>query len=183
MTDLNSQPQITPNQPALVPAKRSFFRSKWFIGGAIILTGIVGFGLGKISHFRHHGGWGYMMSDRGMGSSFMQTRAEYGINRLLSSVDATVEQKTRITAVAQRTIAEMQSLRQVRREVRDKLATALKAPQVDRAGIEELRTKQLQLAESMSKKMQDSLLEAAEILNPTQRAALVDRWQARRWRG
>jgi periplasmic protein CpxP/Spy len=180
MTDMNTQPVA----PAPVPTpKRRFFRSRWFMAGAFILTGAAGFGLGKASSFRHHGGWGYMMSERGMDSSRMQSRAEYGINRVLSSVDATVEQKTKITAIVQKTMGEMQPLRDVRRDIRDKLSAALKSSTVDRASIENLRSKQLLMAETISKKMQDTLIEVAEILSPSQRAQLVDRWQSRRWRG
>jgi periplasmic protein CpxP/Spy len=191
MTDINTQPN-TPANP--LPAKRSIFRRTWFIVGAVVLTGIVGFGLGKASSFRHFGSWGHMMSEHGMGSSRMmgehgmggsqmQTRAEYRINRLLTSVDATAEQKAKVTTIVQKAMGDMQSMRQVRRDTMDKLSVALRSPIVDSSAIETLRKTQLQMAETMSKKMQETLLEAAEVLSPAQRAQLVDRWQSRRWRG
>jgi periplasmic protein CpxP/Spy len=182
MSDLNSQPSAAPVQPVANPPKRSFFSSRWFIVSAVILTGVVGFGLGKMSHLRHHAGFAMMMSGKGDPAK-MQSRIEYRLNRVLSTVDATEDQKKQITAIILKRMNDMQPLRQVRNDVREKLAAALKSPKIDRAGIEQLRTQQLQLAESMWKTMQDSLVEAAEILSPSQRAALVDRWQARRWRG
>jgi Spy/CpxP family protein refolding chaperone len=182
MSDMNSQPSAAPAQPAAAPAKRGFFSSRWFIVSAVILTGVVGFGLGKLSHLRQHMGFAMMMSGKGDPAK-IQARVEHRLNRVLSTVDATEDQKKQITAIILKRMNDMQPLRQVRNEVREKLATALKSPRIDRAGIEQLRTQQLQLAENMSKGIQDSLLEAAEILSPSQRVALIDRWQARRWRG
>jgi periplasmic protein CpxP/Spy len=192
MTDNTTSQDNTPvlPQPAPpVPARKSFFKNPWVIAGAFVLTGIAGFGLGKASSFRgHHMGWaGYGMS-RGMDSSSMNSRAEYGINRVLSSVDATVEQKNRITTLVQSALAEMQPMRQSFRDGREKLAAALKATTIDRTGVEALRAEQLQKAEVLSRKMQDTLLNAADILSPAQRAQLVERWQsrashARGWRG
>ena len=47
--------------------------------------------------------------------------------------------------------------------------------QVDRAAIERLRSEQLALAETASKRISQALGDAAEVLNPEQRRTLVDR--------
>jgi periplasmic protein CpxP/Spy len=182
MTDINAP---TPNPvsppPVTPPARKSFFRSGWFVAGALVLTGFVGFGLGKVTSYRgfHHG---FGMS-RGMDQGERQSRMQSGLQRMLGAVDATPEQRDKITAIARSAMQEMQPLRQVQRDIRDKLAAALKSATVDRAAIELLRAQQLQMAEGLSKKMSDSLLAAADVLTPSQRAQLVDRWQSRRWRG
>ena len=188
MTDNNtptpnpaSAPPVSPAAISPPAARRSFFRSGWFVAGALALTGFVGFGLGKVSSYRgfYHG---FGMS-RGLDQGERQSRLQSGLQRMLGAVDATPEQRDRITAIVRSALQDMQPLRQAQRDIRDRLATALKAANVDRVAIEQLRSQQLQMAEGLSKKMSDSLLAAADVLTPSQRAQLVERWQSRRWRG
>jgi periplasmic protein CpxP/Spy len=182
MTDDNTaSPNPVSPPPAPQPGRKSFFRNRWIIAGAFVLTGFAGFGLGKVTGHRgfHHG---FGMS-RGMDQGDRQSRLQSGLQRMLGTVDATPEQRDRITAIARSAMQEMQPLRQAQRDIRSKLAAALKSETVDRSAIGQLRTQQLAMAEGLSKTMSDSLLAAADVLTPSQRAQLVERWQSRRWRG
>jgi periplasmic protein CpxP/Spy len=63
------------------------------------------------------------------------------------------------------------------------LREVLAAQTVDRARLETLRAEQMQLADATSKRITEAVAEAAEVLNPAQRAELsrqIERWQ--RWR-
>ncbi|MFM9974236.1 MAG: Spy/CpxP family protein refolding chaperone [Beijerinckiaceae bacterium] len=174
MTDDTSTPvSATPQQPA----RRRFFRNRWFLAGAIVVTGLVGFGLGKATSHR-----GYDHAYR-MSGEDGQARVQSGLQRVLGKIDATPEQREKITAIVRSAMLDLQPMRQSLRLSREKLTTTLKAETIDRAAIEQLRRQQLEMTEMLSRKMSEALVSAAEALTPSQRAQLVDRWQSRRWRG
>ena len=56
----------------------------------------------------------------------------------------------------------------------------LAAPSIDRAQIESIRVQQLQLADTATRRMTQAMTDAAEVLNPDQRAKLVAKWQQHR---
>ena len=181
----NSAPD--PNRPTDQAGKRrdcnrrGYRRRGWVLVGAALVTGLIGFGLGRVTGARWHG-YGFGMHQQLDGEAAMR-RAEAGINRVLSRVDGTPEQKARIAEIAKAAIKDLQPMRETFRGSRDKLAAALKAEKVDRAAIEQLRAEQLALGETASKRASQALADAAEVLSPVQRAALIDRWQRRSWRG
>lgn len=118
---------------------------------------------------RHHG--------------FFPGRIERMVDRALDRVDASSEQRQKITRIAERTADELFALRDKHIEGRRQLREALAAQTIDRAKLEALRSEQMQLAEAASKRITDAVAEAAEALNPAQRAELsrqIERWQ--RWR-
>ena len=159
---------------------RRYRRSGWVLVVAALVTGLIGFGVGRATGARWHGhGFGMHQSS---GEATMR-RAEWGINRMLSAVDGTPEQKARITEIAKAAIKDLQPMRETMRGSRDKLAAALKAEKVDRAAIEQLRADQLALGETASRRVSQALSDAAEVLTAAQRATLVERWQRRSWRG
>lgn len=181
----NSAPD--PNQPAdqsgiLRECRHVGRRHRgWVLLGAALVTGLIGFGIGRATGARWHGhGFGIHQQ---LDSEAAMRRAEAGINRVLSRVDGTPEQKARIAEIAKAAIKDLQPMRDTFRASRDKLAAALKAEKVDRAAIEQLRAEQLALGEAASKRASQALADAAEVLTPAQRATLVDRWQRRSWRG
>ena len=181
----NSAPD--PNQAADQSGKRrdgdrrSYRRRGWVLVGAALVTGLIGFGLGRATGARWHG-HGFGMHHQ-LDSEAAMRRAETGINRVLSRLDGTPEQKARIAEIAKAAIKDLQPMRETFRGSRDKLATTLKAEKVDRAAIEQLRSEQLALGEAASKRASQALADAAEVLTPAQRAALIERWQRRSWRG
>lgn len=193
MTDTNSTPN-TPQPSAPETGRRDCSRNafsgrrRWLALGAVLVIGLVGFGIGRATswHSARHFGQGFgsgIGMHRTMDAETAARRADVGINRVLSNVDATPEQKAKIAEIAKAAIKDLMPLRETHNGLRDKLAAALKSEKIDRAQIEQLRTEQLALGETLSKRAAQALSDAADLLTPPQRAKLVERWQSRSWRG
>ena len=180
----NSQP--TGPSPAPGPPEgrrgcgRHGRRRGWVLLTIGLVTGVIGFGLGRATGRWHGPGFGM---HRQLDGEAIMRRAEAVTNRILGHVDGTPEQKTKIAEIAKAAIKDLQPMRAAFHGARDKLAAALKAEKVDRAAIEQLRTEQVALGETASKRASQALTDAAEVLTPQQRATLVERWQRRSWRG
>jgi Spy/CpxP family protein refolding chaperone len=107
---------------------------------------------------------------------------EWAIDRALWSVDATAEQRKKITAIAERAADDIYALREQHLAGRQQIRQALAAATVDRAKIEALRAEQMKLADTASQRITAALVEAAEVLTPEQRADLARRIERRqRW--
>jgi Spy/CpxP family protein refolding chaperone len=138
----------------------------------------------------HHGfdgprGWGphRMMTD-GPGGAHMLFPGpiERGVERLAWATDASTEQKQKMTAIAQKAADDIYPLRQQHLEARKQVVATLAAPTVDRAKLEQLRTDQMKLADTATKRVTDAVADIADVLTPAQRADLAqrfERWQ--RW--
>lgn len=182
MSDPNATQNGTPNPGAPGESRwRRFRRSGWTLVGVAVLTGLIGFGAGRATGARWHG-HAFGMHQQFGGETTMR-RAEWGIDRMLSRVDGTAEQKAKISEIARAAIRDLAPMREQFRGGRDRLATALRAETFDRAKIEQLRADQLALGETVSKRVSQAIADAAEVLTPGQRATLVERWQRRSWRG
>ena len=79
---------------------------------------------------RHHGG-----SQAAMDPAKMDQRIESMVQRMLGRVNATEEQRTKVTAIAKQAAADLRTLRGTRGELRTKAMALLAAPTVDRAAI------------------------------------------------
>jgi Spy/CpxP family protein refolding chaperone len=113
---------------------------------------------------------------------FFGGRMERMVDRALWSVDATREQRDKVTTIFERAADDVFALRAQHLEGRRQIREALAAPTVDRARIEAVRGDQMKLAETASKRITDAFADAAEVLTPEQRAQLarrIERWQ--RW--
>jgi periplasmic protein CpxP/Spy len=195
MSDINQtpqQPQASVGAPAPVPTRR-FTGSRWFIGAVIVSVGLIGFGVGRVTGWRHDRmGYSQMYGyGPGMHRHMDGRRGGFGfgpegfIDGALGSVNATPEQKQRVTQIVQGVMSEMRPMREQRRVVRDRLTALMTAETIDRAAIEKLRTEQLATAEAVTKRWSVAIAEAAEVLTPAQRQQLVERFENRRrlWRG
>ncbi len=156
-------------------------RRGWIAAGTVLLIGLAGFGIGRAtSHpWRSFGPGMHGAFDPNTASQ----RAGKGINYMLGKLDATAEQKAKITEIATAAIKDLAPLQAAHAAARDKVTAALKADKVDRAAIEQVRIEQLALGETLSKKATQALTDAADVLTPAQRTKLVDRWQNRGSRG
>ncbi len=191
MSDINTgTTQTSPPLPAAPPRQR-FTNSRWFIGAVIVSVGLIGFGVGRVTGWR--GSWmGHaQMQGYGPGSHMNGMHRSFGfgpesfIDRALGQVNATPEQKQKVTQIAQNAFSELRPLREQRRAVQAQLATLLKAETIDRAALDKLRMEQITTAEAVTKRLGQAIAEAAEVLSPAQRQQLVERWESRRrfWRG
>ncbi|GGK34438.1 Spy/CpxP family protein refolding chaperone [Salinarimonas ramus] len=114
--------------------------------------------------------------ERGAMGAFMEWRLE----RALDEVEATPEQVERIKAIAEDARDEIMPLVQGFRDTREDLAGILGATEIDRAAAETLRAERLAAMETASARGLEALLDAAEVLTPEQRAALIEEMGERR---
>jgi len=154
------------------------------LAGIAIATGLVGFGIGKAAsgHWGHHFGPRFGMH-RTMDADTLIRNTDAGVGRVLGRVDATTEQKGKVADILKAAVKDLTPLRDQHNAVRDKLAAALKAEKIDRPALEQLRTEELALADTLSKRAAQALADVAEVLTPAQRAKLVGEWQSRFARG
>jgi len=112
----------------------------------------------------------------GFGGSFLTPgRIERMVARLGWAVDASSEQKQKLTAIIQRAGDDLRPLRERRMELRRQASEILTAPTIDRGKLEALRTDVVKLADQASQRIAAALAEAAEVLTPEQRADLARR--------
>ena len=179
MTDFPPSPP-SETQPVQRPRRlrRFVFASALLVTGGVIGAVVAGPVLGQ-------GGYGPPWAQhRHMGGDrmFFPGPIERGVERLGWVTDASTEQKQKINAIAQKAADDIFALRQKHLEARKQVIDTLAAPTVDRAKLETLRTDQMKLAETATKRVTDAVADIADVLTPAQRADLgqrVERWQ--RW--
>ncbi|MCP5153242.1 MAG: periplasmic heavy metal sensor [Ectothiorhodospiraceae bacterium] len=149
--------------------------------GAGALTGALATHAGDA--FAHGRGGDGMWSEHGKrhgerghgGADFMRKRIE----RMLDAVEATPDQRAAVDAALDELQTTLGPMRERGMEQREKLMTALAAPQVDREAIEALRREHLALSEGRSRAITDAIVEVAEALTPEQRAQALERMRER----
>lgn len=148
------------------------------VGLALIGFGALsGFAIGKVSAapWWMWAGGGH----HGFSAERAAKHAERRVDRVLSRVDATDEQKGKVTAIAKTAITDMAALNIHPREVRAKFVELMRADTVDPAAFEALRAEQIGKADAASKRMVQALTEAASVLTVEQRRELTERWHKR----
>lgn len=109
----------------------------------------------------------------------MDKRAERMVERFAKRINATPEQRDRLTVIAKSVARDLAPLREKARNARKSGVELLKSPSIDRAALEQLRVDQLQLADATTRRMTQALADAAEVLTPEQRAKLAERFEKR----
>jgi protein CpxP len=153
---------------------------RWTLGAiaaaSVAAIGAAGWHFAAHAHGPGRGGMGWHGA---MDPATMGKRIEAMTAWMLADIDATPEQRTRVAAVFKAAAAELAPLRAQHQQARRESLQLLAAPTVDRARLESMRIQQMQLGDTVSRRMLQAVLDAAEALNPDQRARLVERWQAR----
>jgi len=173
MSDSNPAP-VTDSQRRWRWARRSL------IAGGVALALAVPAAWVAHGQARHHG-MGFM---RGAPVD-LETAQEWlavFVRQTLRKLEATPEQHARIQSIAERALADLYPLRERQREGRVAALTLLSTERIDPAAAEQLRAQQIALHEQASKRIMQAVLEAAEVLTPTQRDQLAKEIAARRWR-
>jgi Spy/CpxP family protein refolding chaperone len=91
-------------------------------------------------------------------------------------LDATDEQKKRLTDIATAAARDLLPMRDKMREARKQARQILTAPTIDRAALETLRAAQLAEADAASRRLAQAIADAADVLTPEQRAKLAQRF-------
>lgn len=101
-------------------------------------------------------------------------RADAMTDHLLGRLDATPEQKTRIKAIVQDALKDLEQVRESHQKNRQAFMDALKQPSVDRQALQQIRRAELGNAEAASDRLVNAIADAADVLTPEQRAKLAD---------
>lgn len=170
------EPDSLPSQPSLTPPVRS--RRRLF---GVLAAGVAAVGASFAAHgpaHAHGGRW------RGFGgpvdAETMGRRIDAMVAYVLADVDATPDQKERIAGIAKSAARDLAPLRRQHHEARRQAMELLAAPTIDRQRFEVMRTSQMQLGETATRRASQALLDVAEVLTPQQRQQLAQKWQQRR---
>ena len=186
---MNEQPTTTSTSPGATPDtgkpacnrhshRRGGIWRKLF--GATLLVGLVA-GAAYVGAGHAHPGMrgGYSMMSGAFDPETAAKRIDAMVSFALADIDATAEQKTKVGEVAKSALADLMPLRTEHKAARDKAVALLSAETIDRAALETVRAAELKLAETASKRLTQAIADAAETLQPAQRAKLVEKMKQR----
>ena len=101
------------------------------------------------------------------------------MERVLSRVDATAEQRGKVSGITKAAISDLTAQGIMPWEARRKFVELLRADTIDPAAFETLRAEQISKADAASKRVVQAVTEAAAVLTVEQRRELTERWQKR----
>jgi periplasmic protein CpxP/Spy len=99
--------------------------------------------------------------------------------RMLDSVGASAEQKTRVHAILKTAQDEQRQQHESGRAMHQQMMQLLAAPQIDAAAAEALRQQQQARHDAASKRMLQAMLDVQAVLTPEQRAKMGEQLKAR----
>ena len=157
-------------------------KGRRFAGGAFILfvaltAGFAGGFAGRAFGF----GGPHGFASGPMDPAMMDQRVERMVKHLAVEVDATPDQRERLTVITKGVAKDLAPVRAQFAEGRRRGIELLSASYVDRAALEALRATQLALAQTVSERVTSALADAADVLSVEQRKTLAERVQ--RFRG
>jgi len=112
----------------------------------------------------------------------IEERVTRVVRHVAIEIDATPEQIKEIVAILTPAAIDMKAVRLQFSSAGEDLHELILADQVDRAAVEALRAEKLALADEVSKKLTEVMIEVAEVLTPDQRAMLDEKIEAFRGR-
>jgi protein CpxP len=174
--------QNRPQHPTLDDTSRRIKRRSFFKGA--LAGGVVGTLLAVgVTVQAHNGGFQRMHMMGAMGDpAAMAERIEFGAEFMLAKVGATDEQKAEVRTILRSAVTDLAPLQQQHRSNRKAMRDALVAPTIDKTALTQLRTAEIKLADQASARIQQAVVDAAEVLTPAQRKTLLDRMEERRQR-
>jgi periplasmic protein CpxP/Spy len=170
-----------PDAPSPLPRRRGGVRIALLVVAVALSAGLVGsVGTAAFSYGSrpwHAGGF--------MGGSIDPAEIEHRVERMIKhlaiEVDATPDQQAKLITIAKAATGDLLPLRDKAYANRRQGLALLAAANVDRAAIERLRTEQMGLAETASKRVAQALADAADVLTPEQRKDIAERVTSGRW--
>ncbi len=186
MTDTNTTspvPASGPSEPARSCDRDHHHRRggffKGLFAGALLFAVVAGGAYVGSSH-AHPGAAGrHAMWHGNLDADGSAKRINAMVGWVLSDIDATADQKSKIGSIAQAALKDLLPLRDEHKAARARVAELLAAATVDRHAIEALRANEFKLAESASKRLTQAIADAAEVLEPAQRAKLAEKMKQR----
>ncbi|MBI1396150.1 MAG: hypothetical protein GC151_09250 [Betaproteobacteria bacterium] len=177
---------MTADDNTRTPTTTSKTSKRRFLAGVLagsIFGGALAAGTGALAN--EHG-WGHhRCTHRGahgpLDPEAMRERIEFRTDRILSRVDATEEQKTKIKGLVDDAMKDLASMRDAHRANREAMLRSVTGETVDRDGLEAARRAEMDLADRASRRISQTLADAADVLRPEQRKALGE--LARTFRG
>jgi protein CpxP len=121
-------------------------------------------------------GPGSLMAET-MDPAQMDEHVERMVKHLAVEVDATPEQREKLTTIAQSAARDLAPMVSKMRRARQQAIDLMGAETVDRTAIENLRAGQLALMDTTSKRLTQALADAADVLTVEQRKKLAERTQ------
>jgi Spy/CpxP family protein refolding chaperone len=153
-----------PNQPSLAARKPGRLVRRLLLGAAFAAT----FAAGGLVF----SGAPAAAVEMAMSHAGMHAMMHAHIEKMLTEVEATPDQKARINAILTSAMQSMGPMHQKLASAHGDLHRLLTAPTIDRAALEQLRSERMADFDQASKSLVQSLADAAEVLTPAQRAKL-----------
>ncbi len=162
---VNSSPSV-----ARPPRRRGLIIAAAVIGVLTLLIGAKAYVFARGMGMHH--GWGEPMS-----SEEIADRIDHGVKYMLSDIDATPDQKSKVTGILQSAAQDVHAMHDQHMADTKQFHEILSAATIDRARLETVRADELRLADQASKRIVTALADAAEVLTPEQRTRLMDEMQ------
>jgi periplasmic protein CpxP/Spy len=135
-----------------------------------LLSSAFGQGFGPPFGWHHGGG----MFGAPMTPAQIDDRIDRMTKHMAIELDATTDQQAKVASITKAAVSDLRAMREKALATRAQAVTLLTAPTIDRTAIERLRTEQMALADSASKRIAQALADVAEVLNPEQRRKVSD---------
>jgi Spy/CpxP family protein refolding chaperone len=116
----------------------------------------------------------FMMMNAPSNAAEAEEHAAWMAKHLSRRIDATTEQKTKLTAIATATAKDLFPLREKMVASRKQAIELMRQPAVSRDDIERLRAEQLGNADALSKRLAQAIGDMTEVLTLEQRKELAD---------
>ena len=138
----------------------------WRIAAGAALAALLGVLIATSADAR---GW---FRHRGHDPEAMAEHAQWAVNRFMSEVDASDEQREKSRVLVEDAMIALGALQLDHASMRGQVVGLLSAETIDREAVETLRAEKLAEADQASLVLTDAIVELAEILTPGQRAQL-----------
>jgi periplasmic protein CpxP/Spy len=182
MTDRGNTESPLPAQPP-GPHRRTRGRTLLVVTALAIalvagLTGnMLSTAFGQGFAFRHFAWQRDGLFNAPLSQAQIDDRIDRATKHMAIELDATAEQQAKIASIAKAAVADLRPMREQAQAARARAVALLTAPSIDRSAVERLRTEQVALADTASKRIAQALADASDVLSPGQRRRVAD-WLA-----
>ena len=118
--------------------------------------------------------WGFRHHRGGHSAEEVSERVSFMTEWVLKKVDASEEQTHEVQEIIQKTVGDLYPLKDQHRANRQAFRETLAQPTIDRHALENIRTAELQLVETMSSRVVKAIADTADVLTPEQRTELAE---------